>query len=84
MNFINRQYIKWHCSKSGNGLAYFAGYILVLVLMVCWTDRNLDWVLSEYKGYEVNCPWYLSALLTIIAPLTLLFNVICEILRLVV
>ena len=49
-----------------------------------WTDRNMDFALTWFKGVPVNCPMWLSVIITIVGNgLTLAFNIIMEILRLV-
>lgn len=58
--------------------------LLAIFISICfWTDRSLDFWLTYLKGTETNCPFWLSALVTIISNgLGLLFNVITEIARL--
>ena len=69
--------------------------VTIVVFMVCiipliilgatiWTDRSMDYLLTMIKGHPVNCPYWLSFLVTVIGNgATLLFNVIMEVVRLV-
>lgn len=49
-----------------------------------WTDRNLDFWLSHFKGEAVDCPLLLSFLVSCLAPLAFTFNLIAEVARLAV
>lgn len=58
--------------------------LIILCGLSIWTDRNLDFVVSHFKGQPTDVPMWLSALATIILnALALAFNVACEIIRLV-
>lgn len=52
-----------------------------LLLNGLWFDSNVDYVVSQYKGYPVDVPWYLTVLPSFfLFPITLLANVIMSIL----
>lgn len=54
----------------------------VVPLLGFWTDRNLDFWLSQMKGHPVNVPYWLSLVLTIVTNgLAIIANVIAEIAR---
>ena len=50
--------------------------------MSFWTDRNLDFWLTQIKGEEVNCPWVLSFIATAPMKLSFIGNLFGEIGRL--
>lgn len=58
--------------------------ICVFVLVAMWTDRNLDFWLTHFKGQAVNCPWWLSTLVTVFLPALIVLNIVGEIARLLV
>jgi hypothetical protein len=60
------------------------GYFLVVFLMSFWTDRNLDFWLSYFKGQPVDCDWWLSFLIAIFGPATLFLNLLGEACRLAI
>lgn len=54
----------------------------IVVGMTIWTDRNIDYPLTLWKGHAVNCPYWLSFLATVVGnAFTLIFNVAMEIVR---
>lgn len=54
----------------------------IVVGMTIWTDRNIDYALTLWKGHAVNCPYWLSFLATVVGnAFTLIFNVAMEIVR---
>ena len=54
----------------------------IVVGATIWTDRNIDYALTLWKGHAVNCPYWLSFLATIVGNgLTIIFNVVMEIVR---
>jgi hypothetical protein len=54
------------------------------LLVSAWTDRSIEFWLSYAKGEAVNCPYWLSCLLTLVLNgVIFIFNVITEICRLV-
>lgn len=68
-------------AKIGLGGCFFI--LLILVLVSFWTDRNLDFWLTHFKGHPVDCPFWLSCLVTIVGNgVILLANVIGEVARL--
>lgn len=62
-----------------------AGFILAVValfaLFVLWTDRNLDFWISYFKGAPVDINILWSLLLNFTGPLVLIGNVLGEIAR---
>ena len=59
-------------------------WCLIALAVSSWTDRNLDFWLSQLKEQTVDCPFWLSLLLTFVLPPILLLNVVGEIARLCV
>ena len=55
-----------------------------LIGLVLWTNRNLDFWVSWFKGEEVDVSILLSMLLILFAPVVVLANIIGEIARLMV
>ena len=52
--------------------------------MTIWTDRNLEFAISYFKGVPVEIPTWLSFLAALVLnAIALAFNVICEIARVV-
>lgn len=80
--------------RSSNGLAELAGtgigcimmFAAVLLpswLLAFWTQANIDQLALQYSTAEVHCPFWLAWLLSLVAfPLTLLLNIITEIVQL--
>jgi hypothetical protein len=49
-----------------------------------WTDVNIEWVLSEWKDIPIKIPNWISFIVTIVFNgFTVLFNIICEVIKLV-
>lgn len=63
---------------------YILGALLVIVPLSFWTDRNLDFWLSQLKGETVDCPFWLSFIVSCFAPVGLFLNLIGEVARLAV
>lgn len=64
----------------------FTGIFLFLMALIVpvtmWTDRSLDFWFTYFKGEEVNIPWYLSLLVTVVFNgFILLANLISELFR---
>ena len=87
---LTNLYANVHCSREAGGasvdflsLVFFGlvFYFLVVCLLSLWTDRNLEYMLSEIKNRPVEVHGGLSFLATLLAPAALLFNVIVEIYR---
>ncbi len=60
------------------------GFVILLAFCVVsiWTDRNLDFWLSHFKGEQVDCPMWMSVVATIILNgIILAVNIIGEIAR---
>ena len=75
--------------KGENGILASYGVVLLIVfvilaLTVNWTDSNLDWLLSSIKGREIDVPTWISAIITFVGNgFVLVFNIICELIKLV-
>jgi hypothetical protein len=61
-------------------LSFIVFFLLILAL---WTDRNIDFWLTYFKGFETNCPYWLSLIATILGPFPFIFNVLSELARFV-
>lgn len=49
-----------------------------------WTEHNLEWCLLKLSGHPVDVPLWLAAALTFLTNMFgFLFNLICELLKLV-
>lgn len=51
-------------SPSGIGCGCVVAIILVLLVSL-WTNSNLDFWLTYFKGHEIHIPYWLSVLLTV-------------------
>ena len=72
---------KW---EKGGIVVSIIGILALVTGAVFWTDRNLDWALTRYAGHAVNCPLWLSAVVSFLGNgVAFFFNIVCEILRLV-
>jgi hypothetical protein len=57
--------------------------ISIIVLLMIWTDRTLDFWATHFAGHPVNCPWWMSAMATIaLNGVIVLVNVASELIRL--
>lgn len=56
-------------------------YFGLVYLLSLWTDRNLDFWFSYFKGAEVDIPQWLSFIATLIAPVAVVGNVIMELFK---
>lgn len=55
----------------------------ILYFFICWTDGNLEYVLSYFKERHIEVPFWMSAIIAIVGNgATLLFNIICELAQL--
>jgi hypothetical protein len=70
------------------GFFFGAGLTLVLgvfYLVGLWTDRTLDFWLTYFKGADVDCPFWLSLLVSVLLNAVILgLNIISEVARLLV
>ncbi len=57
---------------------------VIWIPLAFWTDRNMDFWLSHFKGETVDISWWLSLLLSIFAPFAIFANVVAEIARVVI
>jgi hypothetical protein len=57
-------------------------YVIIVLVLALWTDRNLGWAVSAAKGTPVDTPYWVACLASIPFPLTFLANVVAEVLRL--
>ena len=66
------------------GIIFVIFIFFILLLNAFWTDRNLDYLLTLIKGSLVNCPFWLSAIISICGNgAVFVFNIIMELVRLV-
>lgn len=59
----------------------FIFVVVIFTLMTWWTDSNLGWALTEYKGTPVDTPWWIAFLCVFLGPFNLVFNIVCEIMQ---
>jgi len=77
-----------HTAKADNeGCAVIIGIILILLValyfFICWTDGNLEYVVSSLKDREVSIPFWISAIISILGSFAIfIFNIVCEIVKL--
>lgn len=57
-------------------------WVISFIPLAFWTDRSLDWWLTYLKNNPTDCPFWLSFLISILAPIDFLFNILTEIVRL--
>lgn len=61
------------------------GFVLIAIVFtisIIWTDRSLDFWLSQYRGTSTDMPIWISAIVAIVGnAITLLFNVLSEVAR---
>lgn len=63
-------------------IIFILGFYFGLVyLMSLWTDRNLDFWFSHFKGQEVDIPQWISFLTTLLAPVALVGNILMELFK---
>jgi hypothetical protein len=66
-------------------IMYLVIFLIVVLPFSFWTDRNLDFYLTYFKGSEIDVPFWLSFLVTFFGNgLTFLLNIIGEIARLLI
>ena len=90
MNWLNEKYCELYTARqSGNGLIgcvvvlfSLLIYFAIVGLIALWTDRSLDYVVSELKDKQTDVPYWLAFLVSLLAPAILLFNVVVEVIRL--
>lgn len=58
--------------------------VVLIILLAVWTDRNLDFWLSHWKGEPVNSPWWISVLCLLVAPALVFACLVGEIARMAV
>ena len=62
-------------------ITFCLGFIAVLTN---WTERNLEFYLSMYKGEAVDIPYWIAFLLTLVLNgIALLLNIVGELIRMV-
>jgi hypothetical protein len=69
--------------RTGNvGCSGILAIVAVILLVSWWTNSNLDFWISYFKGHAVHVPYFLSVLLTIVLNgVDLLLNVVASIAR---
>ena len=56
----------------------------IIFAFALWTDRSMDYVLTAVAGHAVDCPMWLSTVITLILNgAIILLNTIVEVVRLV-
>ncbi len=58
--------------------AFLGFYCFLVYLLSFWTDRNLDFWFTYFKGREVDIPQWLSFLISFFSPIAFLGNIIME------
>lgn len=62
---------------------FLSFFCFIIFLLSCWTDRNIEFWATHFKGESVDCPFWLSVAVTIVANgVCILCNVIAEVARL--
>lgn len=62
---------------------FLAFIVLVVILLSMWTDRSLEFWFA-YFNHQVDIPLWMSAIVTIVTNgLSVVFNILTEIFRLV-
>jgi len=62
---------------------FISTVLAILSIVALWTDRNIEFWASYYKGEPVECPFWLSFAVTLLTNgFALLANVIAEVARL--
>lgn len=56
-------------------------YFGIVYLLSLWTDRNLDFWFSYFKGAEVDIPQWISFLTTLLAPVAVIGNILMELFK---
>jgi hypothetical protein len=54
---------------------------LAVTALAFWTQRNLDFWLTHFRGHAVHVPFFLDFVLCIFAPFMLVGNIVAEIAR---
>lgn len=76
-----------YSSATGVGAGCFVMSIFVSIyfgliyLLSFWTDRNLDFWFSYFKGVPVDIPQWISFLLTLLSPIAFVGNIIAELFK---
>ncbi len=61
--------------------AFLGIYCFIVYLLSFWTDRNLDFWFSYFKGREVDIPQWLSFLVSFVSPVALAGNILMELFK---
>lgn len=62
-------------------LAFLVIFAIIYVPIVLWTDRNLDFWVSHFKGEVVDVPIWMSMILSLFEPIVFL-DILGELARL--
>lgn len=74
--------MKLKTGGAGIGCGGILGIVAAILLVSWWTNSNLDFWISYFKGHAVHVPYFLSVLLTIVLNgVDVLLNVIASIAR---
>jgi hypothetical protein len=64
-------------------LVFITIFCVLSYYFIGWTDGNLEYAVSYFKGREVSIPFWISAVVSIIgSALVFAFNIVCEITKL--
>lgn len=57
--------------------------LVPLYYFISWTDGNLEYAVSYLKGRDIEIPFWISAVVSIIgSAVVFVFNIVCEIIKL--
>jgi len=73
--------MKTAAAGTGIGCLMVGAYFGLVYLLSLWTDRNLDFWFSYFKGQEVDIPQWISFLTTLIAPVAFVGNILAELFK---
>lgn len=63
-------------------LLFFTVILSLAIMMSAWTDRNLDYWMSIWRGREIDVPFWMSVVLSaVLNAIMLLLNIVGEIAR---
>ena len=70
--------------RNGTFLFILAILMSIVSVLALWTERNLEFYFTYFKGQEVDIPYWMALLVTIVLNgIIFVANVIGELLRLV-
>lgn len=64
-------------------LVFIAIFCVLFYCFISWTDGNLEYAASYFKGHEISIPFWISAVVSVIGSgVVFVFNIVCEIIKL--